>query len=381
MERKKRILQIAGGFRVDKDGKPVSGGIVEFIHNYYTVIDKTKYHFDFLAIKEQCFEKYRTDFEQNGSRLFCLKIDKNGLIRAMEIVAKLTKLLKKEKYYAIHINISSFFAALSCAIAGKLSKTKIIIVHSHSTGIYSPFKRNVANFFAPLLGLCATEYCTCSAQAAGNLFSKSIVKNGKYTIIKNAINVDRFKFNEKIRTGIRKELNICEKEIVLGHAGRFVEVKNHEFLLEVFMNLKKRIPQMKLLLVGSGPLMDNIKEKIDFLKLSDFTIFTGEVQNVEDYYQAMDLFCLPSLVEGFGIAALEAQCSGLPCFVSLNVPEEVKADDSCFFFDLNDGAEKVAELIYSHIYLRNSREDISKRVALSGYSLEDNVKEIEKLYE
>ena len=188
--------------------------------------------------------------------------------------------------------MGSFFPVLCCAIAAKQARVKLVIVHSHSSGMYSKRKRFFANIFAPLLTVYADKYCACSKLAAENLFSKHIIRENKYKIINNAIETRKFLYNQDVRSEIRNKLGIND-EIIVGHVGRFVEVKNHSFLIEVFKEIKKQLPNSKLLLVGDGELKSQIQDKVAEFGLSDSVIFAGQRSDTYRYYQAMDLFVLP----------------------------------------------------------------------------------------
>lgn len=139
-QEKIRVLQIAGGFRANVNGKPISGGVAAFLHNYCPKANLEKFAFDFMSLRNQCFEQYRKDLENIGGTLYCLNLQSNGIKRAVAMVVKLRKFLKQHHYDAVHINMGSFFPVLCCSIAAKLAGVKVVIAHSHSNGIYSKKK-------------------------------------------------------------------------------------------------------------------------------------------------------------------------------------------------------------------------------------------------
>lgn len=374
-----QVLQIAGGFRANVNGKSVSGGVAAFLKNYCTIIQDKNIHFDFLALRNQCFEVYREDFESMGSTLYCLNLQSNGIKRALQLIYQLKNFLQNHSYDIIHINLGSFFPSLCCAIAGKLAKINIIIVHSHSSGLYSRKKRIFANIFKPLLMFTGTKYCACSLVAAQNLFPKYAIAKGKITIIKNAVDIEKFKYNSDIRIIKRKELKIGN-ELLIGHVGRFVEVKNHSFLIDVFARLKSMISNIKLILAGEGELKFDIQKKVENLGLKDSVIFLGHKTNIYEYLQAMDIFILPSTVEGFPISALEAQASGLPCYISDNISHEIKLCRTCKYLKLSNGSKSWAKTIYDDIPNLPERKDTSWEIRQAGYDLKDNVKTFISLY-
>lgn len=377
--KKIKVLQIAGGFRKSVNGKVVSGGVPSFLNNYYTKMDTSKIHFDFMAVRNQCFEPYRDEFEKLGAKLYALNIQTDGIKRFITTISKLSKFLKENHYDAVHINMGSFFPVLTCAIAAKKAKVNNIIAHSHSSGKYSKKKRIMANIFAPLLTFFADQYCACSVVAAENLFSKSIIKNKKYQVIRNAIDVEKFTYDKKTRENMRTDLGLTD-ELVVGHVGRFVEVKNHDFLIDFFGEFNKRVKNSKLLLLGDGELKSTIEDKVKRLGLVEQAIFMGQQKNIHNYYQVMDIFMMPSFLEGFPIVGMEAQSTGLPSYLSSSITKEAKVTDLCRFFNLKDGAENLAKKVSKDIKEFRERKDGSKQVAEQGYGLEENISIFESLY-
>ena len=141
-------------------------------------------------------------------------------------------------------------------------------------------------------------------------------------MIPNGVDLKRFAFCEKKRQQMRQELGIAEDTFVLGHIGRITVPKNHQFLVELFAEYHKENPNSRLLLVGDGELFETVQQQCTQLGIRDAVIMAGCKTNTEVYYQAMDVFVFPSLWEGLGIVAIEAQANGLTCLVSENVPRE-----------------------------------------------------------
>ena len=374
-----KVLQIAGGFRDNVMGEPLTGGVAAFLNNYYSKMDHNLIHFDFLSLRNQTFEKYRHEFETNNAKLFCLDIQSNGIIRFFETIVKLQSFLKTNKYDAVHINIGAFFPVLSCAIAAKLSGVKNIIAHSHSAGINSKKKRFIIDILSPFLSIFADQYCACSLVAAENLYSKSIIKNNQHNILKNAIDIDVFRFEPNIRKKVREELNI-DSNLVIGHVGRFVDVKNHKFLVDFFWEYQKTNNDAILLLIGDGELRSSIEEKVNSYGIANKVIFMGNQNNVSQFYQAMDVFVLPSVVEGFPIVALEAQSTGLPTYISTSITSEVKLSESCRFFDLTNGAKNLANKINSDEIEVQARVNGTSQIIAAGYDLNTNIQNFQELY-
>ena len=177
----------------------------------------------------------------------------------------------------------------------------------------------------------ATDYFACSELAGRWLFGDKTFEQGKVTIINNAIDLDKFKYDEKVRKEKRKELNINDDTLVVGHIGRFVAQKNHTFLIDIFSELHKKEKNSILLLIGQGPLIGEIKQKVETLGISDSVKFLGQRDDVNELYNAMDLFLFPSLYEGLGMVLIEAQANGLPCIASTEVPKNARVSKKISF--------------------------------------------------
>ena len=188
--------------------------------------------------------------------------------------------------------------------------------------------------------------------------------------------MSKYKYNEKIRNDIRKELDLTDK-FVVGHIGRFQYQKNHEFLVDAFYKLQEKKKDAILLLIGSGELEQTIREKIDSLNIADKVIILGTRADAYKYYNAMDCFALPSFFEGLAIVAIEAQASGLPTFVYKEVPEAANVSKNFIKLDSFD-ASLWAEMIIK-TKLRD-RKDAYKDVDAAGYNIKDVVIEIEDYY-
>ena len=199
----------------------------------------------------------------------------------------------------------------------------------------------------------ATHWLACSEAAAINGWGKNSVKKGEVIILPNAIDPERFKFDEKARKEIRARYGIKDDDFVIGHVGRFYPQKNHDFLIDVFYEVHKQKPSAKLLLLGDGPLQEKIRKKVKDLGIADSIIFAGLQKGPAPFYSAMDVFAFPSLWEGLGIVLLEAQYNGLPCVVSEVVPKEAEISDGITSMDLNTSVQEWAKDVISLSRMRN----------------------------
>ena len=289
-------------------GMAVNGGVESCIMNYYRHIDKTKVQFDFLVEStSNIIDKEK--IEAMGGKVIIIP----PYTKIFKYIKELKRIFKEGNYDIVHSNMNAL--SVFTLFTAWLAKIKVRIAHSHSTTNKKEWKKNlIKNILRPFSKVFATDYFACSELAGRWLFGNRTFNKGKVTIINNAIEVDKFLFNEEVRNQMRKELNI-EDKFVIGHVGRFVEQKNHTFLIDIFYEVQKERPNSILLLVGDGPLYNMIYQKVERLGILDKVIFAGVYNDVSKFYNAMDMFVFPSLYEGLGMVLVEAQINGLPCLV------------------------------------------------------------------
>lgn len=326
-------------------GKWLGNGVESVIMNYYRHLDHSKVQFDFICDEDSTRIPY-DEIKKLGGRVFLVPKYQN----LQKYLKALEKLFKENQYRIVHSNINTL--SVFPLYAAKKAGVPIRIAHSHSTSNPKEWKRNlIKNILRPFSKRYATDYFACSEVAGRYLFGNKTFDRGEVKIIHNAIDIEKFKFDEVARKKLRKELGIKDNTVVIGHIGRFVQQKNHTFLVDVFKEYHKKNPDSKLLLVGSGPLEDEIKKKVERLSLKDSVLFLGQRDDINKLYSVMDVFCLPSLYEGLGIVGVEAQTTGLPCVFSDEIPDDIKIIDSIKFIKLTDKlkiwSDEVAKIVNS----------------------------------
>lgn len=226
----------------------------------------------------------------------------------------------------------------------------------------------------------ATDYFACSELAGRWLFGDKTFEQGKVTIINNAIDLDKFKYDEKIRKDKRKELGIKDDTLVIGHVGRFVAQKNHTFLIDIFNELHKKEKNSILLLIGQGPLMDEIKQKVDLHGISDSVKFLGQRDDVNELYQVFDVFLLPSLYEGLPVVGVEAQATGLLCELSSDMTKETKVLNTTRFISLDISAEEWSSIILNN-YSKFKRHDTKEEITKNNFNIMKEASKLEDKYD
>lgn len=356
-------------------GKWLGGGVESVVMNYYRHIDRTKIQFDFICDEDSTNIPYE-EIEKLGGRVILIP----PYQKLFKYHNKLKKILKDGNYKIVHshINTLSIFSLFAAKCAG----VPVRIAHSHSTTNKKEKKKNLLKqALRPFSKEFATDYMCCSELAGRWLFGNKEYDKGNVYLLNNAIDLDKFKYDEKIRSEKRKKLNISDDTLVIGHVGRFVEQKNHRFLIDIFNEIHKQNSNSILLLAGQGPLMEEIKSKVESLGLEKFVIFLGQRNDIDELYQAFDVFCLPSLYEGLPVVGVEAQATGLLCIFSDDMTKETKVLDTTEFLSLKQSAEE-----WAYTILKKSksfkRKNCTNEISKKGFDIKKEAnKLIQKCYE
>ena len=349
----------------------IGSGVMSTIMNFYRKIDKSKVQFDFVYFYD-CIEQetYKEEIIKNGGKTYY--VTKPTVYAINKFTRDLTQIINKNIYKAIHLH--EVYLNLLIGPIARRNNIKNIISHSHTT-IYSdnklkairnkilciPLKKQVNIFFA------------CSRAAGKFLYGN----DSDVYIMNNAIDCNKFRFNETIRNDIRERLNLKDK-FVVGHIGRFSKQKNHSFLIDIFSEIKKVKENSVLILIGNGNLKCNIKEKVRRLNLDDYVKFLNDRKDINELLQGMDIFLLPSLFEGLPVSGIEAQSTGLPCIVSNKITEELNLGN-CKYISLDKSAKLWAKEIINcgSDYIR---KDNFIEITKKGFNIESEARKLEEFY-
>ncbi len=347
------------------------GGLETMLMNYYRHIDRTQVQFDFLTHRE-----YDGDYGEEIKKL-------GGIIYHLPTLNPFSSSYKKTlgyffehhpEYQIIHVHQD----CLSSVILKEAEKCGIPvrIAHSHCSSQDKDLKYLIKIFYRHFISKYATELFACGKDAGNWMFC-----GAPFIVLNNAINSANYVYNFEKRRTVRKQLELNNDELVIGHVGRFSLQKNHTYLIDVFHQIKVQFPNSKLLLVGDdrGELADNIKRKVADLGLSDSVIFTGLRSDVADLMQAMDVFVFPSKYEGLPVTMIEAQSAGLPCVISEKVPIECKVTDLVIQINLSVPAEYWAETIIKTA-MSTVRQDTSEFIKEAGFDIAENAKWLQDYY-
>lgn len=352
-------------------GETFRGGVGMAMLNYFRHLDPSRFVLDFL-VHDLPGPRLRQEVEARGGKVIGIPSRKH-LVRWFWT---LFRIFKREKYDIVHSNLTTLNPFVLSA--AKLSGVKRRISHCHSSS--NPYDRmaHLAKLLLrPFARFSATDLFTCSNSAGQWLFGKRAIEQGRVKLIKNAIELEGFRYNPSKREELRRELKL-EGKFVIGHVGRITVQKNHEFLVRVFNEALKLNPDARLLLIGDGELYWDIKVQVALMGIADKVIFTGNKANVSDYYHAMDVFLFPSLFEGLSVVLVEAQANGLPCLVSANNSSESKITDMLGFLPLTEPPEIWAKQCLA--LKRGARSDVISQIIAAGYDIRSAVQNLEAMY-
>lgn len=358
-----RILQVVNNMH--------RAGLETILMNYYRNIDRKKYQFDFLVHRSQESD-YDGEILKLGGQVYrAPRLYPQNYPMYFKHMKDFFKIHKEYKIIHSHIDAMSYLPLL----AAKKAEVPIRISHSHNTSIDVDWKYPLKKYFCQKIPNVATHYCSCGEQAGEFLFPSK-----DFTIIPNAIDMNKFVFNSEIRCKTRRNLGINDN-FVVGHVGRFSYAKNHERVLKIFTSILKKEKNAILLLIGEGEKEKKIHRLAKQCGLNDKIIFLGKRDDVNKLYQAMDVFLLPSLFEGIPVVGIEAQCSGLCCVFSDKVPQETKISNNCRFVSLDEDDDVWAETIVQSKTSDNKRLYYGNNVYNSKYNVEYAVNILTNYYE
>ena len=334
-----------------------AAGIESFIMNLYRRIDRTKVQFDFLVMRDTK-EYYEEEILSMGGRKFCIEQSGNNLISKIQKESRqIEAFLKEHPYKVVHIHCTTPMRAPYLQAAANAG-VPVRIYHSHSAYVSgkNPAKLAIYKYYKSVISKYATHFFACSHAASEWMFQKSVIEKNRDRIIHNGIDTGKFRFESKLRDAIRKEFNITDETIYV-HAGRFCEQKNQLFILSVFQEIRKTNQKSKLIFLGNGPMFSEVKSEAEKCGLGSDVILAGVRNDINAFLSAADVYLMPSLYEGLPVAAVEAQCAGLPCFLSENITKEVALTDRVFFHSLSDGAKNWADTIATALHTSENGSD------------------------
>ena len=345
-------------------------GITGVIFNYLKAIDAKDITFDLLSLNTP-LSQYSDIVEAKGGRVFVLP-RLNGVLAYWK---SLRRLIKKNHYDAVHIhgNRHTVVLELSAAWAADCG---VRMVHSHTTTCLHVV---VSRLLTQPFNMLYTHGLACGDAAGRWMFGKR-----KFTIINNGVDTELYAFDESKRNAIRKKQGWSGCKVI-GHVGGFVDTKNQGFIVEVFHELYVRDNTYRLLLIGDGPLRHGIELKVKEYGLQNMICMTGNINNVCDYLNVMDLVLMPSIFEGLPLTLVEQQANGLRCVVSDAITTEADKTGNLIFLpltmDVAGWAERIKSIDMDNTEQRKERsQQAIERIRECGYSIKEEARKLEEYY-
>lgn len=370
MEQRIKVLQVVGAMDI--------GGVETWLMRILRRIDRKHFVFDFCCLSGKP-GIFAPEIESLGGRVLPFRLSRN----IVSFQRRFGALLRGGGYQVVHSHVHYFSGTI--LRSAQKEGIPVRIAHSHTTvddRKSTVFRKTYRVLQRRWISQMATAAIGASSQAALSLFGPDWSAIPGAQIIRCGIDLNLF--NRPVnRAALRQSLGLPEESRVIGYVGRFDREKNCGFLLEVFKEALSGNPDLRLLMVGDGPLRPEIEQRIAEIGIFSQVVLAGWRSDVAELMAgAMDLFCLPSLFEGLGIAALEAQAAGLPCLISTDVPPEVDiVPGSVSFLPRSAGAAAWAETITRKI--KEPRIDPSlahRAIRDKGFDLETSFNSLTGLY-
>lgn len=369
----KRVLHVLGGLSL--------GGAESRIMDIYRNIDRNKIQFDFLVHQNGAVRKpefFDEEIRALGGRIFILP--KFKVYNYLSYRRAVKRFFSKYHEFAVVQGHMTSTAAVYLPIAAKAG-VPVTAAHARSAGVDKGIKGIVTRLLRlPLLK--KADYCfACSKEAGIAVFGRKWENSAKAVTLPNAIDAEKFIYNEAKRNALRTGLGVngC---YVIGHVGRFHYAKNHEYLIEIFASLHEKLKRQgkraALLLLGEGGGMAAAKEQAERLGLSEDILFVGNKKDVESYYQAMDYFVFPSRFEGLPGTVIEAQAAGLRCMVSDRITPEVGISRLVHFESIEKNPAVWADYITENAWYE--RTDRYETIVNAGFDVKKQALKMERFY-
>ncbi len=366
MDQKIHVLHVVGKLNI--------GGAESRIMDLYRNIDRNEIQFDFMQhTEEKC--AYQEEAEQLGGHVY--HVPRFRIYNILSYRRSWKAFMQEHpEIKVVHGHMTST-AGIYLPIAKKYGKT-YTIAHARSAGVDSGIKGMMTTLLRKNLAKKCDQCFTCSKLAGVAVFGEKAVQNNQVTTIPNAIDVDKFAYDENKRLQIRNSLGLASEHYVIGHVGRFDTVKNHKYMIQIIQKCVEQDDNCRMVFVGDGPLRAEIEQQVREAGLEKYIIFAGKQRNVQDFYQAFDFFILPSFYEGLPGTAIEAQASGLYGILSDTITEEAIVTELMTRQSIQQDAKLWADEILAH--KGDNRTSHVAEVRNAGFDVKQQAKRLCDFY-
>ena len=344
------------------------GGIETYLYNLVKGIDKNSFKMDFLVIGKEkpCFYD---ELKEYGCTFYFVTPRTNNISKGKK---EIREILSTNKYDILHCHCNTLSYIDPILVANKLHVKAIL--HSRNGGakvpIHSLLLNSINRFRLP--------YKNIVLVAVSDKAGKWMFKSNEFITINNGVDTEVFKYNQVVRNKIRQDYNLMDNKVLI-LTGALRKQKNHKFAFQILKELLKYDSSYRLLLLGDGQLKEELIGYSRSLRIDKFIYFLGNKNNVSEFLSASDIFLFPSLYEGFPNALLEAECSGLRCFASDTITNEVAIEDYIVYLKLDDGPQYWAKII-NKAKMVNNRLEAKDKAVYYNKDKKSEIKAISSLY-
>ena len=354
MNRKKKVLMVTGSLRI--------GGMENVAMNIIRYIERNQFDIRFVVYGDDVGE-YEKEVKDLGGEVYHIPFPREG---SSKYCKALKNILDKTGPYDVVHSHNLFPSGMVMKVAHQAG-VPVRIAHAHTNRDDSHLnivRRIYQRIMRELMWKHATQLFACSNKAGNYLFQEKFQSNG--FVMNNGVGTEKFITNDATKEKLKREFNITAERII-GHTGRFVEVKNHALLVDIFKSICDSGESVKLMLIGDGPLKGKIEEKVRDYGLTEKVIFTGMRSDVPNLLSLLDVYVLPSTYEGVSVSLMEAQAAGIPFVVSKSAySDESKVTEYGVSLDLNDGIETWRDAVIDQMN-RGKLDNASQVVINKGY--------------
>ncbi|MFC1849713.1 glycosyltransferase [candidate division CSSED10-310 bacterium] len=359
------------------DSSMVGGG-QKHLHSLIQGLDKQKFNISVVVSDDGPLYKI---LQNEGITVFCTDIRKN--FNPFTLL-RLYKILKVNKIDVIHTH--GTVAGVWGRLAASLARTPVIIYTLHGIHYLNSHNRIFKQIFILIDQILAkfSDKIICVASSDQEKgYRYRLFEKGKSIVIYNGVDINYFKPRRNLAT-LRKEFDIKAKDPVIGIVARLHVQKGYHYFFDTINLIKKKYPNIKALVIGDGPQLSELREKVRQLHLTENVIFAGTRDDIPELLSMMNVFVLASLWEGMPLTVLEAMACKKP-IVATNVDgvsESLTDGETGFLVPSQDPAALADKIIY---LLEN--KDVGKKlgerarkVLVKKFPIEKMVRETSNLY-
>ena len=370
----KSILVYGGAFD--------SGGVESVMMNIIRNVSH-KYSFTVIVLREHD-GKYDEELKKLNHEIY--KIAPMSSQGVLPFYRQLKKIMQAKHFDIIHINGTQSSEIVLCAAKSAGINNRIFHAHNTQDSFINKMpnftKKTLKNLLSYRIRRNATVFLACGKEAGKFVFGKDF---SEFRIVNNSVDLNKFCFVAKEQAASLKKYyinNLCHEVTLLGTAGRFTDVKNQIFAIQLVEKLNETEKTYVLCLAGEGPKLEECKQYVRNHNLSECVIFLGNISKMDEFYKAMDIFLLPSLYEGLPVTCIEAQACGVPIVLSDTITNETDVGMGLMHYvslnDIDEWISVIKSLKDKKIY---NMEKISRKALEDKYSLENLIETMVNIYD